>query len=61
MAMCLVVIDRGERELPQVALALGPPGRLSGCLNRGNEQRHEETDDEDHHEELDEGKTFPDC
>jgi hypothetical protein len=48
------VIQEGESYLPQVIRTLGPPCRLPGCLNGGQQQGDKNSDNRDHHQQLDE-------
>ena len=47
---------QSDPDLPQVILALSPPGRLASCLNRRQKHRHQEADDADHDQQFDQRK-----
>lgn len=55
--MRIVVVVQPEAELLEIVLALRPPGRLAGLLDRREEQSDEHADDRDDHEQFDQGKT----
>ncbi len=56
----MVVVQR-KADLLEIVLARQPPRRLAGRLHGRQEERHEDADDEDHHEKLNEREsTVPD-
>src|SRR5690606_22835043 len=57
MAMGVLMQKGTEGELLDLILALRPAGGLAGRLHGGKEQGHEHTDDGNHHQQLDQGKT----
>jgi hypothetical protein len=56
MAVRVNVQLQGQAELPQVVLAPGPAGRLSGRLNGGQEQRDQQAHDHDYDQQLNDRK-----
>jgi hypothetical protein len=54
----MAAIVHRKRELTQSVGTLYAPRRLASRLYRGQEQRNEHPDDGDHHQELDECKSF---
>jgi hypothetical protein len=53
------MVQRRERELLEVIRALLPPGRFTGCLNGGQQQRHQNANDRYDNQQLNQGKTTP--
>jgi hypothetical protein len=43
---------QGQRDLVHVVFALGPSGRLTGRLHRGQQQSDQDRDNRDHDQEL---------
>jgi hypothetical protein len=48
----------GKAELFEVVFALRSASGFASLLNGGQQERHKDGDDGDHHEEFDEGKTW---
>ena len=46
------IVGKGQPNLLEIVRALGPPRRFASRLHRRQEQRHQDTDDRDHHEQL---------
>ncbi len=46
----------GQPDLLEVVAALHPAGPLANALHGGEQNRDQESDDRDHHEQLDEGE-----
>jgi hypothetical protein len=53
----VVIIVQSQPELPQIALALRPPGRLPSGLHCGQQQSDQGADNGDHDKELSKRKT----
>jgi hypothetical protein len=58
MLLDVVMIQAAQRQLLEIVLALTAARRFAGGLNRGQEQRHQDADDGDHHQQLDERETM---
>ena len=53
------VVLNGQANLLELIFALRPPCRLTGRLNRWEQQGHQNADDRDHDQQLDQRKTTP--
>jgi hypothetical protein len=51
----------GQRNLLELAAALGTPGRFAGLLHRGEQQRDQDRNDREDHEEFDESESAGPC
>ena len=56
MPMSALVIDKTEREVPQIILALGSACRLSCRLYRRKQQAYQDADDRDYDQQLNQGE-----
>src|SRR5262245_24568031 len=54
--MVAVVVMESEDDVMEIVLALRGVGGLAYLLGRGDDQRHQDGDDGDHHEQLDQGE-----
>src|SRR5262249_47923851 len=52
----LVIVVQGQSDLLQIVLALRPSCCLAGLLNGRQQQGDEDSDDRDHHQQLDQGE-----
>src|SRR3954466_11397589 len=53
---CRFVIVSSEHKLPNTVYAVGPSRRFARCLNGRQKECDQDSDDSDHHEQLDEGE-----
>ena len=51
------MVVQGQPDLLQVVLALGSSSCFSGGLHGGQEQRHKDPNDRNHHQQLHEGES----
>ena len=51
-----MVVVQGRTKLLQVVVALGPPRRFAGRLDRGQQQRDQDADDGDHDQQFNQRK-----
>ncbi len=52
----IVIVVRGDAQLPCVVQARGPACCFAGCLNGWQQQRDQDADDRYHNKQLDQGK-----
>ena len=52
------VVVRSDAQLFDMIETLSPPRRTAGGLDRRQQQRHENSDNGDHDQQLDEGKRW---
>jgi hypothetical protein len=57
--VCIVVVMQRQTDLLKIVRALRPPGRFASRLHGGQEQRHQDADNSDHHQQFDERKGSP--
>jgi hypothetical protein len=55
-----VVLNGADADLLQIVLAADAAAGFPRLLDGGDQQRHQDPDDGDHHQQLDQGETPPD-
>jgi hypothetical protein len=55
--MTVEIVVNGQPQLLEIVLALGATGGLASLLDSRQKQGHEDSNDGDHHQELDEGES----
>jgi hypothetical protein len=58
MLVDIVMVERAEGKLAEMALALAATSRLARRLDRRQQQGHQNADDRDHDQEFDQSKTI---